>query len=122
MVDLTHICGNPVQAGWAYCPFCGQSVKRVNPEGMYFTVTGKTAEFTEVSLEKVRGLISGDKVEIILKKIQENGLHVLVHKRSNGSYYFTTDDEKKSPFYKTPAPPVEVPKPAKEKEKGKKKS
>ncbi len=122
MADLTHICGNPVQDGWAYCPFCGQSVKRVNPENMFFVMTGKTAESTEVSFEKAKSLIPADEFEIILRKIQENGLHVVVHKNSVGRYDFRTDDEKKSPFYKTPPPPVEVPKPKEKETKGKRRA
>ncbi len=72
----------------------------MNHQNMFFRMTGRTAEKRAVSLKEARNLVSSFEVDIILKRIKENGLHVVVHKNSAGRYDFRTDDTKQSPFYR----------------------
>lgn len=71
-----------------------------NNKEMFFRMTGRTAEKGSVSLKEAKTLVPSYEVDIILKRIQENGLHVVVHKNSAGRYDFRTDDTKQSPFYR----------------------
>lgn len=72
-----------------------------NPEGLFFRVTGKRTNISEIPWEKAETLVPSHECEIIKERVAKHGMKFFIRRKSNGINEFRTDDTGFSPFRKT---------------------
>lgn len=96
-----------------------------NPEGLFFRVTGKRTNISEIPWEKAETLVPSHECEIIKERVAKHGMKFFIRRKSNGINEFRTDDTGFSPFRKTiieDTPKTVVKSPSKNKTKNKTKN
>lgn len=96
-----------------------------NPEGLFFRVTGKRTNISEIPWEKAETLVPSHECEIIKERVAKHGMKFFIRRKSNGINEFHTDDTGFSPFRKTiieEPSEVVVESPSKKNKKNKKKT